>query len=112
MQLKTNDWLAQENAMFEEYLRRVYPNIDSLAAADKGSSKSRKKTEALHESFNQLSADEKSNICSHQIDAVLSALSDVEQKGQDELSEVRAHSTATRFAAQSCRCGQRTGLPS
>jgi hypothetical protein len=89
MQLKTNDWLAQENHMFEDYLRRVYPNMDLSAVTEKKQAKGKKKSEQKKDGFVPLSAEEKSNICSHQLDAMLQKIGEVEKKGQDEISEVR-----------------------
>ena len=87
LQLKTNDWLAQENQMLEDYLRRVYPNMDLSAITDKKQGKG-KKADSKKDAFVPLTADEKSNICSHQLDAVLQKIAEVERKGQDEISEV------------------------
>jgi hypothetical protein len=106
VQLKTNDWLAQENAMLEEYLRRVHPSIDPLDFASKqGKGKVRKGADARADAFALLTADEKSNICSHQIDAALQALAEVEQKGQDEISEARSAASPSLLACCSICSG-------
>ena len=73
--------------MLEDYLRRVYPNMDLSAITEKKTGKG-KKYDAKKDSFLPLSADEKSNICSHQLDAILQKIREVERKGQDEISEV------------------------
>ena len=76
--------------MLEDYLKRVYPNMDMSGAADKKAGRHKKRSESRKDTFMPLTADEKSNICSNQLDAVLQLLSDVERKGQDEIAEVRA----------------------
>jgi CRISPR/Cas system-associated protein Csm6 len=87
--MKTNEWLAQENMMLESYLRRVYPNMDLSAITDRKQGRNKKKTEVAKANFVPLSAEEKANICSHELDAVLQQISEVEKKAQDEISEVR-----------------------
>ena len=75
--------------MFEDYLRRVHPNLDRSGAAEaKQGQKKKKRNEVKKESFLPLTAEEKANICSHQLDYVLQKIGDVERKGQDEISEV------------------------
>jgi hypothetical protein len=91
MQMKTNDWLAQECSMFEEYLHRMYPNVDifNLLNSDKALGKGKKRGDKQKDDFVPLSAEEKSNICSNELDAVMQSMLDIEKKGQDEISEAR-----------------------
>lgn len=80
--------------MFESYLRRVYPNMDLSALTDtRKQGRNKKKAEVAKANFVPLSADEKANICSHELDAVLQQVSGVEKKAQDEISEVRLRDT-------------------
>jgi hypothetical protein len=76
--------------MFEEYLRRVYPNLDISDATDrKQSGKGKRRNDNKKENFVPLTSEEKANICGHQLDHVLQKIIEVERKGQDEMSEVR-----------------------
>lgn len=89
--------------MFEDYLRRVYPNMDLSAVTEKKQAKGKKKSEQKKDGFVPLGAEEKSNICSHQLDAMLQKIGEVEKKGQDEISEVRrAHSYSTILLTAQC----------
>jgi hypothetical protein len=89
VQVKLNKFLSQENSMFEDYLRRVHPNMDRSGTAEaKQGSKKKKRSEVKKESVQPLTAEEKANICSHQLDYILQKIGDVERKGQDEISEV------------------------
>lgn len=89
MQMKLNNVLSQENSMFEDYMRRVHPNIDRSGAAEaKQGQKKKKRNEVKKETFLPLTAEEKANICSDQLDYILQKIGDVERKGQDEISEV------------------------
>jgi hypothetical protein len=88
-QVKLNGFLLRENNMFEDYLRRVHPNMDRTGTTDnKAGQRKKKRGDVKKDSFVPLTAEEKSNICSHQLDYVLQKVGEVERKGQDEISEV------------------------
>lgn len=87
--------------MFEEYLQRMYPNMDLasvLAAAERAPGSGRRGGKAAD--FVPLSAEEKSNICSNELDAIMQSISDAEKKGQDELGEARLPHHLAAAAAQ------------
>lgn len=92
LQLQENDFLVQENRMLENYLRRVYPNLQlDLASSSDSKKKSKGKkmrSESKQEELVPLGAEEKANICSHEIDAVLSEVARVAEEGEQELTEV------------------------
>lgn len=90
--------------MLEAYLRRVHPNMDFSAAADRKPARGRRKAESAKAQFVALSAEEKANICSHELDAALQKVSEVEKKGQDEIAEVRpfAHACAVCLHSRTC----------
>eukprot|EP00892_Ulva_mutabilis_P008330 jgi/Ulvmu1/586/UM001_0594.1 len=84
-----NRFLARENQTFEDYLRRVHPNMDLSAVIDPKSSKSKKRGDPKQDNFQPLTAEEKANICSHQLDYILQKSGEVQRKGEDEISEVK-----------------------
>lgn len=99
-QTNVNNFLARENQTLEDYLRRVHPNLDLAAVIDpKQSSKSKKRGDTKKDSFQPLTAEEKANICSHQLDYVLQKIGEVRRKGEDEVSEVCC-GDARHFCAQ------------
>lgn len=68
--------------------------MDLAAVIDpKQSSKSKKRGDTKHDSFQPLTAEEKANICSHQLDYVLQKIGEVQRKGEDEVSEVCSRGT-------------------
>lgn len=60
----------------------------SAVIEPKHASKSKKRGESKHDNFQPLTAEEKANICSHQLDYILQKLGEVQRKGEDEISEV------------------------
>ena len=80
--------------MFEKYMNRVYPNLhidytSNTEPKKKGRVK-KGRPEISKDNFYPLSAEEKSNICSHEIDVVLAELARISEEGDDEISEVRS----------------------
>lgn len=113
LQTNINSFLGRENQTLEDYLRRVHPNMDLSAVIDpKQTTKSKKRGDTKQDSFQPLTAEEKANICSHQLDYVLQKIGEVQRKGEDEISEVpltiarQRHATSMSDHPTTCRLAQ------